>query len=194
MGSEMCIRDRAFQSLPDEILVGMDVNPDLPHSREVEKTYCGADFESGLFSGQGFVLGEPHLVNRGDSYSVHHVPEEWMDGLFDKERGVRGGRFSHWLHTHPNAPAIPSGADAESAQWTEGCDMILGVRYSPEGMLPWLEGIEGERRALPPEDDGRPVIGRAVTGHLVHGLELIAFHRRGFAVNVVLTDATGIPI
>ena len=172
----------------------MDVNPDLPHSREVEKTYCGVDFESGLFSGQGFVLGDPHLVNRGDSYSVHHVPEEWMDGLFDKERGVRGGRFSHWLHTHPNAPAIPSGADAESAQWTEGCDMILGIRYSPEGMLPWLEGIEGERRELTPDEDGRPVIGRAVTGHLIHGLELIAFHRRGFAVNVILTDAAGLPI
>ncbi|MEO2178793.1 MAG: hypothetical protein ABGX11_01295, partial [Candidatus Poseidoniia archaeon] len=90
------ILDWTFQSLPDEILVGIDVNPDLPHSGEVEKTYCGADFESGLFSGQGFVLGEPHLVNRGDSYSVHHVPEEWMDGLFDESRGVRGGRFSHW--------------------------------------------------------------------------------------------------
>ena len=72
--------------------------------------------------------------------------------------------------------------------------MILGVRYSPEGMLPWLEGIEGERRELTPDVDGRPVIGRAVTGHLIHGLELIAFHRRGFAVNVVLTDATGLPI
>ena len=169
------------------------MNPDLPHSREVEEAYCGTDFESGLFSGQGFVLGEPHLVNRGDSYSVHHVPEEWMDGLFDESRGVRGGRFSHWLHTHPNAPAIPSGADAESAQWTEGCDMILGVRYSPEGMLPWLEDIEGERRELSP-DEALPVIGRAVTGHLIHGLELIAFHRRGFAVNVVLTDEHGSPI
>ena len=83
------ILDRAFQSLPDEILVGMDVNLDLPHSREVEKTYCGADIENGLFPGPGFVLGSPHLVNRGDSYSVHHVPEEWMDGLFDESRGVR---------------------------------------------------------------------------------------------------------
>ena len=82
------ILDWTFQSLPDEILVGMDVNPDLPHSEEIEKAYCGIDFESGLFSGQGFSLGEPHLVNRGDSYSVHHVPEEWMDGLSDKERGV----------------------------------------------------------------------------------------------------------
>ena len=71
--------------------------------------------------------------------------------------------------------------------------MILGVRYSPEGMLPWLEGIEGERRELAP-DNGLPVIGRAVTGHLIHGLELIAFHRRGFAVNVVLTDESGFPI
>ena len=51
------ILDWTFQSLPDEILVGMDVNPALPHSKEVEETYCGADFESGLFSGQGFVLG-----------------------------------------------------------------------------------------------------------------------------------------
>ena len=71
--------------------------------------------------------------------------------------------------------------------------MILGVRYSPEGMLPWLDGIEGERRELTP-DDGLPVIGRAVTGHLIHGLELIAFHRRGFAVNVVLTNGSGFPI
>ena len=130
------ILDWTFQSLPDEILVGMDVNSEMPHRREVEDAYCGADFESGLFSGQGFVLGEPHLVNRGDSYSVHHVPEDWMDGLFSEDRGVRGGRFSYWLHTHPNASAIPSEADAEAAQWTEGSDMILGVRYSPEGMLP----------------------------------------------------------
>jgi len=71
--------------------------------------------------------------------------------------------------------------------------MILGVRYSPEGMLPWLEDIEGERRELSP-DETLPVIGRAVTGHLIHGLELIAFHRRGFAVNVVLTDEHGSPI
>ena len=43
-------------------------------------------------------------------------------------------------------------------------------------------------------DETLPVIGRAVTGHLIHGLELIAFHRRGFAVNVVLTDEHGSPI
>ena len=38
------------------------------------------------------------------------------------------------------------------------------------------------------------VLGRAVTGHLIHGLELIAFHRRGFGINVLLTDSTGVPI
>tara|TARA_B100000676_G_scaffold35289_1_gene33265 strand:- start:6791 stop:7492 length:702 start_codon:yes stop_codon:yes gene_type:complete len=188
------ILEWTFQSLPDEILVGMDANTSLPHRGDVEDALRGSDFEDGLFSGQGFVLGNPHLVNRGDSFSVHHVPEEWMDGLFDSSRGVRGGRFSFWLHTHPNAPAIPSGADAESAQWTEGCDMILGVRYSPEGILPWLDGVEGERRELVPTENERPILGRAVTGHLIHGLELIAFHRRGFGINVLLTDSTGIPI
>ena len=148
------ILEWTFQSLPDEILVGMDADTSLPHPDGVEEALQGADFEDGLFSGQGFILGTPHLVNRGDSYSVHHVPEEWMDGLFDESRGVRGGRFSFWLHAHPNAPAIPSGA----------------------------------------AEEGRPGLGRAVTGHLIHGLELIAFHRRGFGINVILTDSSGVPI
>ena len=47
--------------------------------------------------------------------------------------------------------------------------MILGVRYSPEGILPWFDDIEGERRELSPEESGNPVIGRAVPGHLIHG-------------------------
>ena len=33
--------------------------------------YFGADQETGLFAGQGYLLGEPHLVNRGDSFEVH---------------------------------------------------------------------------------------------------------------------------
>ena len=66
----------------------------VPHPDDIEDVLRGSDFEDGLFSGQGYVLGNPHLVNRGDSFSVHHVPEEWMDGLFDDSRGVRGGRFS----------------------------------------------------------------------------------------------------
>ncbi len=47
----------------------------------------------------------------------------------------------------------------------------------------------------PEEEDGHlPVIGRAVTGHTIHSLELIAFHRTGFGVNVVMTDPEGKPI
>lgn len=184
------ILDWTFQSLPDEILVGMDVNHDLPNPRDVEENFSGADFDNGLFAGQGYLLGQPHLVNRGNSYEVHHVPEEWMDGLFTQDRGSRGGRFTHWLHTHPNAPAIPSGADADAAQWTEGTDMILGVRFTPEGHLPWFDDVDGVRRPLT-ELDGAGALGRARTGHLIHGLDLISFHRTGLGVNLVITDARG---
>ena len=142
------ILDWTFQSLPDEILVGMDSDHERANPKEVEEAYAGADHDTGLFAGQGYLLDEPHLVNRGDSYEVHHVPEEWMDGLFSKDRGSRGSRFTHWLHTHPNAPAIPSGADADAAQWTEGTDMILGIRFTPEGHLPWFDDVDGVRRPL----------------------------------------------
>jgi len=186
-----------FQSLPDEILVGMDPNPEIKNPKNIEDLYRGVNFQNKLFAGQGYILGEPHLVNRGDAFSVHHVPEEWNDGIFGEERGVRGGRFTTWLHTHPNAPAIPSMADADAAQWTEGCDMILGVRFSPEGIFPWFDDIEGTRRKLTPQeidqkiDDLKPHIGTAITGHRIHELELISFHKRGFGINIILTDDEG---
>ncbi|MED5230749.1 MAG: hypothetical protein VYB30_00040 [Candidatus Thermoplasmatota archaeon] len=184
------ILDWTFQSLPDEILVGMDPDHQRINPKEVVETYAGAEQETGLFAGQGYLLGEPHLVNRGDSYEVHHVPEEWMDGLFSTDRGSRGSRFTHWLHTHPNAPAIPSGADADAAQWTEGTDMILGIRFTPEGHLPWFDDVDGVRRPLRDLDD-TGALGRAKTGHLIHGLDLICFHRTGLGVNLVITDARG---
>jgi proteasome lid subunit RPN8/RPN11 len=187
------ILDWTFQSLPDEILVGMDPDHQLENPKEVVDRYAGADQENGLFAGQGYLLGEPHLVNRGDSFEVHHVPEEWMDGLFSTDRGSRGSRFTHWLHTHPNAPAIPSGADADAAQWTEGTDMILGIRFSPEGYLPWFDDVDGVRRPLRYLDDSG-ALGRAKTGHLIHGLDLICFHRTGLGVNLVITDARGYAI
>ena len=186
-----------FQSLPDEILVGMDPNPEIKNPKKIEDLYRGVNFQNKLFAGQGYILGEPHLVNRGDAFSVHHVPEEWNDGIFGEERGVRGGRFTTWLHTHPNAPAIPSMADADAAQWTEGCDMILGVRFSPEGIFPWFDDIEGTRRKLTPQeidqkiDDLKPHIGTAITRHRIHELELISFHKRGFGINIILTDDEG---
>ena len=187
------ILDWTFQSLPDEILVGMDPNQNISNPKDVEEAYSGAEQNNGLFAGQGYLLGEPHLVNRGDSFEVHHVPEEWMDGLFSADRGSRGSRFTHWLHTHPNAPAIPSGADADAAQWTEGTDMILGIRFSPEGYLPWFDEVDGVRRPLRDLDDSE-ALGRAKTGHLIHGLDLICFHRTGLGVNLVITDENGQPI
>ena len=145
------------------------------------------------------------MVNRGDSFSVHHVPEEWVDELFANDRGSRGARFTHWMHTHPNCVAIPSAADADAAQYTAGVDMILGIEFSPEGPLPWFEDAEGVRRPLKPEQQEkkgwgswrsrqrRTVLGRASTGHNIHGLELIAFHRTGVGINVLLTDEDGRP-
>lgn len=191
-----------FTSLPDEILVGIDPDVSLPHPDGVDMRFTGEDFQAGLFAGQGYVLGNPHLVNRGDSFSVHHVPEEWIDGIFTEERGSRGGRFTHWIHSHPNAVAVPSEADADAAQWTDGCDMILGVRYSPEGLLPWFDEVGGTRRGLSPGErpvtsdrgDHLPVIGRVATGHTIHGLEVIAFHRSGLGINLILTDSEGVPL
>ena len=130
-------------------------------------------------------------MNRGDSFSVHHIPEEWTDDFFAVDRGPRGGRFTHWLHTHPNAVAIPSGADADAAQYTEGIDMILGIQFSPEGIHPWFDNVEGQRRPL--IDKNKGVIGIASTGHLIHGLEVIAYHRSGVGINVIFVDENNYP-
>ena len=196
----------AFEALPDEILIGFDPLQSTPVREEIVETCGGADYREDLFAGQAFVIGEPHLVNRGDSFSVHHVPEEWVDELFAVDRGSRGARFTHWMHTHPNCVAIPSAADADAAQHTAGVDMILGIEFSPEGPLPWFEDAEGVRRPLKPEEDEpkkgwgswrrrrkRPILGRASTGHSIHGLELISFHRTGVGVNVLLVDDDGWP-
>ena len=97
------------KALPDEILVGIDIDAERPHRREVDAYFEGDEVHDRLFQGQGYVIKEAHIVNRGDSYSVHHLPEDWTDDMFSADRGSRAGRFTHWLHTHPNAPAIPSG-------------------------------------------------------------------------------------
>ena len=191
----------AFEALPDEILIGFDPLQSMPIEAEIIETCKGMDHRDDLFAGQAFVIGEPHLVNRGDSFSVHHVPEEWVDELFAVDRGSRGARFTHWMHTHPNCVAIPSAADADAAQHTQGVDMILGIEFSPEGPFPWFEDAEGVRRPLKPKDaepkrgwgswrsrQRKTVLGRASTGHSIHGLELIAFHRTGVGINVLFVD------
>ena len=43
------ILEWTFQSLPDEILVGMDADTSLPHREDVEVALRGSDFENGLF-------------------------------------------------------------------------------------------------------------------------------------------------
>ena len=159
------------------------------------------------FQGQGYLINEAHIVNRGDSYSVHHLPEDWTDDIFAPSRGARAGRFTHWLHTHPNAPAIPSGADADAAQETPGVDLILGLRFSPSGPLPWFDDVEGKRRILGTEAKPKqmnrrtgiwqqsdlPVVGVAPSGHLIHEVQLIAFHKTGLGVNVIFTDENNLP-
>ena len=66
----------ALQSLPDEILVGIDVDGDRPHREDVEAYFEGDDVHTRLFQGQGYVIKEAHIVNRGDSYlSLIHISE-----------------------------------------------------------------------------------------------------------------------
>lgn len=198
-----------LESLPDEILIGLDADNNRPHRQDVDEMFEGDEHENGLFAGEGYILGEATLVNRGDSFSVHHVPEEWTDGIFSESRGPRGGRFAHWLHTHPNAVAVPSKQDADAAQYTLGVDMILGIEFSPSGPFGWYDDTDGVRRKLQPEQvapvcqkrgggrwrnsSEKPVLGVAPTGHSIHGLELISFHRSGTGVNVIFVDEEGYP-
>tara|TARA_B110000003_G_C16610052_1_gene519066 strand:- start:997 stop:1758 length:762 start_codon:yes stop_codon:yes gene_type:complete len=197
-----------LQALPDEILVGLDIDAQSPHVEEVDERFSATECIANLFQGQGYRIKEAHIVNRGDSYSVHHLPEDWTDDMFSSSRGSRAGRFTHWLHTHPNAPAIPSGADADAAQETPGIDMILGLRFSPEGPLPWFDDVEGQRRRVGKEAVAEPtkakrrsffqrqqlpVLGVAPSGHKIHEIQLIAFHKNGLGINVVLVDEDGYP-
>ncbi len=182
----------SMESIPDEVLIGFDPDPERPNPERVEEVFGPAQ---STFSGYGYLLGTPHIVNVGDSYSVHHVPEEWTDGVFSEERGARGSRFASFLHSHPNAYAHPSEADAEAADWTEGVEMILGVRFSPAPLgLEWFDAEESHRRDLHPEhEEGMPVLAR-VAGRKVHGFELIGYLRNGEGVNLLITDAEGAPI
>ena len=198
----------ALKSLPDEILVGLDIDFNQQQNTEVDEFFASTQQVEGLFQGQGYLINEAHIVNRGDSYSVHHLPEDWTDDIFAPSRGPRAGRFTHWLHTHPNAPAIPSGADADASQETPGVDLILGLRFSPSGPLPWFDDVEGKRRILGKEavssdnhaskkslfrNKNLPVIGIAPSGHVIHEVQLIAFHKSGLGVNVIFTDDDKLP-
>jgi len=205
----------AFEGLPDEILVGLDA-PDHQFIRtEIDELFANEGENKDLYGGQGLIVSEAAFVNQGNAMSVHHLPEEWTDAAFGAERGRRASRFLHWLHTHPNAPAIPSGADADAAQDTTGLDLILGLEFTPNTGFPWFDDGSGGRRKLgnSAKRNGpnrgsrsrsgrrrgrmrskRPVLGRAHTGHTIHGLELISFHRTGVGINIVFVDEDGWPL
>ncbi|DAC12729.1 MAG TPA: hypothetical protein D7H86_05615 [Candidatus Poseidoniales archaeon] len=67
--------------------------------------------------------------------------------------------------------------------------MILGIGFTPEGFNPWFEDVEGQRRIL----DGKKevILGMAPTGHAIHILEMIGFHKSGVGVNVIFVDEDG---
>jgi hypothetical protein len=82
--------------------------------------------------------------------------------------------------------------------------MILGLRFSPEGPLPWFDDVDGTIRSLGNEHAPKaksswfsrkqlPVLGVAPTGHSIHDIQLIAFHKSGLGVNVILIDESGYP-
>ena len=73
------------------------------------------------------------------------------------------------------------------------------MRFSPEGPLPWFDDVDGTRRSLGTEHATKtkrtwfsrkelPVLGVAPTGHSIHDIQLIAFHKSGLGVNVLLTS------
>jgi hypothetical protein len=70
--------------------------------------------------------------------------------------------------------------------------------------LPWFDDVEGPRRTLnSTEKKPRkrsffarhtlPVLGRAPSGHAIHEIQLIGFHKSGVGVNIVFVDEAGFP-
>ena len=182
----------SMESIPDEVLIGFDPDPERPNPESVEEVFGPA---SATFSGSGYLLGEPYLCNVGDSFSVSIIPEEWVDGVFSEKRGSRASSFATWMHSHPNAYGSPSQADSEAASWTEGVEMILGVMIKdPPVGLEWYEqeGVHRRRLGLDPDGD-LPVLAR-VAGRKILGFELVGYIRSGLGCNILITDEEGSPI
>ena len=179
----------SMEYFPEEVLIGFDPtttrNPDI-----VEETFGPP---SSVFSGAGYVLGEPHLLNVGDEFSVEHISEDWLDGALSANRGSRGSRFSTYLHSHPNAFAGPSQSDASASDFTEGVEIILGVEVeNPPLGLEWYEQEGTHRRRLGAKTEGE-ILAR-LAGRKIIGLELIGFQRGGLGVNILITDEEGFPL
>ena len=102
----------AFKSLPDEILVGIDVK-DERIDPEILAMFQGEKHQENLFAGQGYRINEAKMVNRGDSYSVHHLPEEWTDEVFGSDRGPRAGENS--IPRIKSTPSVDCAASASAS-------------------------------------------------------------------------------
>ena len=89
----------AFQSLPDEILVGIEVDHNKPHVLEVEQKYLSEQPRFNLF----LLAKVSRLRKRRWSIVATHIlfitylKNGLMKSLEPKEDLV--GRFTHWLHT-----------------------------------------------------------------------------------------------
>ena len=180
----------SMEYFPEEVLIGFDPtttrNPDI-----VEETFGPP---RSVFSGAGYILGEPHLLNVGDEFSVEHISEDWLDGALSANRGSRGSRFSTYLHSHPNAFAGPSQSDASASDFTEGVEMILGVEVeNPPLGLEWYEQEGTHRRRLGEEKPEGEILAR-LAGRRILGMELIGFIRGGLAANILITDEDGFPL
>ena len=57
----------ALKSLPDEILVGLDIDFNQQQNQQVDELFNSTQQVEGLFQGQGYLINEAHIVNRGDS-------------------------------------------------------------------------------------------------------------------------------
>ena len=57
-----------FQSLPDEILVGMDPNPEIKNPKKIEDLYRGVNFQNKLFADQGYL--QYRTFGYGHSFGV----------------------------------------------------------------------------------------------------------------------------
>ena len=88
-----------LKALPDEILVGLDYNGEKEIHESFLQEFSGIEYSDNLFAGQKYIIDEGLIVNRGDSYSVHHLPEDWTDDMFSATRGSRRSRFTTFAHS-----------------------------------------------------------------------------------------------
>jgi len=110
----------AAENVPDEILVGLDPSGNAVPPATLEAFRSGQQRED-LVANFGLILDTPTLINVGSPMSVHHIPEEMLEG--------RDIGWNSYLHTHPMGPARPSEADKNAAGRTYGAELILGFFF-----------------------------------------------------------------